>query len=155
MRFFLCYRFLFQITAETAYDMVSPGPSVRLSRGRRRGKRKLHRPQDIREGVTNAYYIMKDVSWDRDSEGEMILLRRYLQGVGETAHTIAELAAIEHDQKGMTGAVGAVIRQIPPAMVKPIVLATQATTNVLGGVRNQLVPDARMEAKEKWKEDDD
>lgn len=55
----------------------------------------------------------------------------------------------------MTGAVGAVIRQIPPAMVKPIVLATQATTNVLGGVRNQLVPDARMEAKEKWKEDDD
>lgn len=78
-----------------------------------------------------------------------------LQGVGETAHTIAELAAIEHDQKGMSGAVGAVIRQIPPAMVKPIVLATQATTNVLGGVRNQLVPDARLEAKEKYKEDDD
>lgn len=41
--------------------MVSPGPSVRISRGRRRGKRKLHRPQDIREGVTNAYYIVKDV----------------------------------------------------------------------------------------------
>lgn len=65
------------------------------------------------------------------------------------------MAAIEHDQKGVTGAVGAVIRQIPPTMVKPIVLATQATTNVLGGVRNQLVPDARIEAKEKWKEDDD
>lgn len=42
--------------------MVSPGPSVKITRGRRRGKRKLHRPQDIREGVTNAYYIVKDVS---------------------------------------------------------------------------------------------
>lgn len=41
--------------------MVSPGPSVRLTKGRRRGKRKLHRPQDIREGVTNAYHIVKDV----------------------------------------------------------------------------------------------
>lgn len=43
--------------------MVSPGPSVRINRGRRRGKRKLHRPQDIREGVTNAYIIVKDVSY--------------------------------------------------------------------------------------------
>lgn len=42
--------------------MVSPGPSVRMTKGRRRGKRKLHRPQDIREGVTNAYHIVKDVS---------------------------------------------------------------------------------------------
>lgn len=65
------------------------------------------------------------------------------------------MAALEHDQKGYTGAVGAVIRQIPPTVVKPIVLATQATTNVLGGVRNQLVPDARRDAKEKWKDDDD
>lgn len=55
----------------------------------------------------------------------------------------------------MTGAVGAVIREIPPTIIKPIVLATQATSNVLGGVRNQLVPDARTEAKEKWKEDEE
>lgn len=42
--------------------MVSPGPSVRMTKGRRRGKRKLHRPQDIREGVTNAYHIVKEVN---------------------------------------------------------------------------------------------
>lgn len=40
--------------------MVSPGPSVK-AKNRRRGKRKIHRPQDIREGVTNAYYIVKEV----------------------------------------------------------------------------------------------
>lgn len=78
-----------------------------------------------------------------------------LQGVGDTAYQIAEVAALEHDQKGVTGAVGAVIRQIPPTVVRPIVLATQATTNVLGGIKNQLIPDARREAKEKWKDDDD
>lgn len=65
------------------------------------------------------------------------------------------MAQLEHDQKGYTGAVGAVIRQIPPTVVKPIVLATQATTYVLGGVRNQCVPDARRDAREKWKNDDD
>lgn len=128
---------ILQITAETAYDMVSPGPTVRRVRGYRKGKRKrVQPPQDIREGVANAYQIVRD-------------------GIGETVHTIMEVAALEHDQKGYTGAVGAVVREIPSTMVKPIVLATQATTNVLGGVRNQLVPDARIEAREKWKEDED
>lgn len=37
--------FILQITAETAYDMVSPGPSVRR-RINRKGKRKrIHPPQ--------------------------------------------------------------------------------------------------------------
>lgn len=65
------------------------------------------------------------------------------------------MAALEHDQKGAVGAVGAVLRQIPPTAVSPLVLATQATSNVLGGVKNQLIPDARIEAKEKWKDEED
>ncbi|XP_055537641.1 autophagy-related protein 2 homolog A [Wyeomyia smithii] len=126
---------LLQITAETAYDMVSPGPSVRRGRGNKKGKRKrLHPPQDIREGMTNALQIVKE-------------------GISDTAHNLVELTALEHDQKGYTGAVGAVMRQIPPMVVQPLVLATQATSNVLGGVKNQLVPDARAEAREKYKDD--
>lgn len=77
----------------------------------------------------------------------------FFQGISETAHNLVELTALEHDQKGYTGAVGAVMRQIPPIVVQPIVLATQATSNVLGGVKNQLVPDARAEAREKYKDD--
>lgn len=45
------------------------------------------------------------------------------------------------------------MRQIPPMVMQPLVLATQATSNVLGGVKNQLVPDARAEAREKYKDD--
>uniref|UniRef100_A0A182Y760 Autophagy-related protein 2 n=1 Tax=Anopheles stephensi TaxID=30069 RepID=A0A182Y760_ANOST len=126
---------LLQITAETAYDMISPGPSIRRGRGNRKGKRKrLHPPQDIREGMSNAIQIVRE-------------------GISETAHNLVEITALEHDQKGYTGAVGAVMRQIPPIVVQPIVLATQATSNVLGGVKNQLVPDARAEAREKYKDD--
>lgn len=66
-----------------------------------------------------------------------------------------QMTALEHDQKGYTGAVGAVIRQIPSTIVQPLVLAAQASHQVLGGVKNSLIPDARIEAKEKWKDDDE
>ncbi len=51
----------------------------------------------------------------------------------------------------MTGALGGVLRQIPGTIVKPIILASEATRHVLGGVKNQFVPDARREAREKWR----
>ncbi|XP_055908295.1 autophagy-related protein 2 homolog B isoform X2 [Eupeodes corollae] len=128
---------LLQFTAETAYDMVSPGPSVRSIRHNRKGKRRRpHRPQDIREGVVNAYQIVRD-------------------GINDTANALIETAVLEHDQKGYTGAVGGIIRQIPQLVVQPAVLATQATTNILGGVKSSLVPDAKLEARQKWKEDSD
>lgn len=76
-------------------------------------------------------------------------------GISETAQTIIQMAALERDQKGAVGAVGAVMRQIPPTMVKPLVLATQATTNVMAGLKNELIPNARIEAKEKWKDDEE
>lgn len=64
------------------------------------------------------------------------------------------VASKEHEQKGVTGAVGGVLRQIPPTVVKPIILATEATSNVIGGMRSQLVPDARKEAVEKWRKEE-
>lgn len=43
--------------------MLSPGPSVRRSRRGKRGekKRRVHPPQDIREGVANACQIIREV----------------------------------------------------------------------------------------------
>lgn len=126
---------LLQFTAETAFDMVSPGPSVRqLKKSKRGNKRRTHRPKDIREGVVNAYQIVKD-------------------GINDSANNLIETAVAEHDQKGLTGAVGAVMRQVPQLVVCPAVLATQATTNILGGVKSSLVPESKIEAKKKWKDD--
>lgn len=53
----------------------------------------------------------------------------------------------------MTGVVGGVLRQVPATIVQPFILATEATSNVIGGVRNQILPDARREATEKWRSD--
>ncbi|CAB0044181.1 unnamed protein product, partial [Trichogramma brassicae] len=75
------------------------------------------------------------------------------RGLGETANQLVRVASEEHEQKGVSGAVGGVLRQIPPTVVKPIILATEATSNVLGGMRSQLVPDARHEAAQKWRQD--
>ncbi|XP_032229224.2 autophagy-related protein 2 homolog B isoform X2 [Nematostella vectensis] len=122
---------MLQSAAETAYDMVSPGPSVSPYR---RGRHRLARqPADLREGVANAYNVVT-------------------KGLNRTASNIAKVARDEHEEKGMTGAVGGVLRQVPATMVQPLILATEATSNVIGGVRNQILPDARREAVEKWRD---
>ncbi|XP_063146359.1 autophagy-related protein 2 homolog B isoform X2 [Candoia aspera] len=127
-----------QAAAETAYDMVSPGPSLietkkikRLSRCRL-----AYQPVDLREGVAKAYSVVKE-------------------GITDTAHTIYETATREHENRGVTGAVGGVLRQIPPTVVKPLIVATEATSNVLGGMRNQIRPDVRQEESQKWRLEED
>ncbi|CAH1722364.1 unnamed protein product [Aphis gossypii] len=127
---------LIQRVAETTYDMVNPGPSMRqlrLQEGKKRNRpNKRSHPADIREGVTTAVMLVKE-------------------GLGETAQTIVRVASEEHEIKGTAGMVGGVMRQIPPTALTPIILASQATCNVLQGVRCQLAPDARVEAMQKWR----
>ncbi|XP_068148275.1 autophagy-related protein 2 homolog A [Drosophila tropicalis] len=122
---------LLQFTAETTFDMLSAGPSLK-KRNTKHGKKRQGRPKDLREGVANAYAIVKE-------------------GINDSANTLIEAAITEHDQKGYSGAVGAVVRQIPQLVVCPAVLATQATTNILGGAKSSLIPEAKLEARDKWK----
>ncbi|KAE8748880.1 hypothetical protein FOCC_FOCC004474 [Frankliniella occidentalis] len=128
-----------QCTAETAYDMLSPGPSVRhraiAGKGKGHRRKRNNQPLDIREGMHNAYNVVKE-------------------GISETAENVVRVASEEHEQKGMTGAVGGVLRQIPGLAVKPVIFLSDATHNVLGGMRSQLKPDARREAVEKWRSQD-
>ncbi|SPP85413.1 autophagy-related protein 2 homolog A [Drosophila guanche] len=123
---------LLQFTAETTFDMLSAGPSLKKRHTKRGKKKRQGRPKDLREGVANAYTIVKE-------------------GINDSANTLIEAAMTEHDQKGYSGAVGAVVRQIPQLVVCPAVLATQATTNILGGAKSSLVPEAKLEARDKWK----
>ena len=60
--------FRFQFAGEVAYDMLAPGPSVRcrLKHRRRRLRYQLPRhcsaaPADMREGVANAYMVVREV----------------------------------------------------------------------------------------------
>lgn len=120
-----------QSFAELTFDMVSPGPS-HVSALQTRSSGQVAQPAEMREGLVNAYTVLTE-------------------GFSQTASNIVRVATEEHEKKGMTGAVGGVLRQIPPTVVKPLILATEATSNVLGGAMNQLAPDKRKEALEKWR----
>lgn len=121
-----------QASAETLYDFLSPGPSVRQITNAKKKKKNYSQPQDIREGVSNALWLFKE-------------------GFGDTAQTIVQVAVSEHEQKGVVGVVGGIARQIPSNIIKPIIIASEATNNVLEGIRSQLVPDAKTEANQKWR----
>ncbi|XP_051900923.1 LOW QUALITY PROTEIN: autophagy-related protein 2 homolog A-like [Pristis pectinata] len=127
-----------QATAETVYDILSPTPPVTkaiMDQKYLKKYRRVQQPADLREGVAKAYDTVRE-------------------GVIDTAQTICDVATRGHEQKGITGAVGGVLRQIPPTVVKPLIVASEATSNLLGGMRNQIKPDARKEESLKWRTDE-
>uniref|UniRef100_A0A3Q2ZNR7 Autophagy related 2A n=1 Tax=Kryptolebias marmoratus TaxID=37003 RepID=A0A3Q2ZNR7_KRYMA len=129
-----------QATAETVYDILSPTPPLSryaITEGRAPScrPRRAAQPADLREGVAKAYDTVRE-------------------GVIDTAQTLCDVASRGHEQKGLPGAVGGVLRQIPPTVVRPLIVASEATSNLLGGMRNQIKPDARKEDFLKWRTED-
>ncbi|XP_057705882.1 autophagy-related protein 2 homolog A isoform X1 [Corythoichthys intestinalis] len=129
-----------QATAETVYDILSPTPPLTryaITEGRAPSSRprRAAQPADLREGVAKAYDTVRE-------------------GVIDTAQTLCDVASRGHEQKGLPGAVGGVLRQIPPTVVRPLIVASEATSNLLGGMRNQIKPDARKEDFLKWRTED-
>ncbi|XP_006901527.1 PREDICTED: autophagy-related protein 2 homolog A [Elephantulus edwardii] len=127
-----------QATAETVYDILSPTAPISRALQNKRSSRKLRKgqqPADLREGVVKAYDTVRE-------------------GILDTAQTICDVASRGHEQKGLTGAVGGVIRQLPPTVVRPLILATEATSNLLGGMRNQILPDAHKDHTLKWRSEE-
>ena len=69
----------------------------------------------------------------------LIARKLYLKGLDETARSLAEAAAKEHARRGISGAVGGVLREMPSTLLfRPVIVATAATTNMLEGVKNQV-----------------
>ena len=46
-----------------------------------------------------------------------------------------------------------VLRQVSGVVVRPILIASEATRHVMGGVRNQLMPEARKDELAKYGDD--
>ena len=64
---------------------------------------------------------------------------------------MCQASATDHEEYGVTGAVGGVLHHLPGNIVRPIIFALKATQHVLDGVKNQFVTEAKEEAFEKWK----
>ncbi|KAL0869015.1 hypothetical protein ABMA27_007335, partial [Loxostege sticticalis] len=120
---------LIQATAETAFDMLTPGPTLQLqaaydSRRRRRRRDPSRHPSDIREGVATAYQTVRE-------------------GFAEHAATMALAARCE-------SGVG-VLRHLPGAAVAPLALAAAGAADLLGGVRAHLAPHHAKDHADKWR----
>ena len=75
----------------------------------------------------------------------------FVKGLNDTAATLVREAVDGRDSRGLTGAVGGVLRQIPPTLIAPVILASEATSTMIDGVSHQIAPDSRNEALRKWK----
>ena len=63
-------------------------------------------------------------------EGMFNALAVIQEGMEETARTVIQNVIEDHNKRGLTGAVGGILRQVPSNMVRPVILATTATSNV-------------------------
>ena len=76
------------------------------------------------------------------------------QGVKTTTLELVKGACEGHEVKGVPGAVGGVLKQVPGVALQPFIILPGAASNLLDGVKNQLAPDKRKETEDKWKPDD-
>lgn len=60
------------------------------------------------------------------------------------------MASLGQEQKGLMGAVGGMICQLPPTVVKPLILAMEATSSLLVEMPNQILPGAHRDHTLKW-----
>ena len=101
--------------------------------------------------VRDGQWLLNAKGSDLNKTDRELLLLYCTQGLTGAAVDLYTVASQEHEERGVTGAVGGILRQIPGTVVKPVILFSEATRHVLGGVKNQFVPDARREAQKKWK----
>ena len=76
-----------------------------------------------------------------------------MQGVSQAAMNLVQAATTEHRARGISGAVGGVLRQLPSSVMEPLVAGSEATVNLLDGVRNQLDPDSKRQTANKWRQE--
>lgn len=71
------------------------------------------------------------------------------QGVRDTSDNLQN--ALQEDRASGHWPIRGLLRQATPAIIRPIVIASQATVQVLSGVKNQIKPEDRREELEKWR----
>ena len=114
---------LLQNVAQLTYDLLNPNFNYRSENQR------MQIPGDLREGFSLAYSTVRE-------------------GFVDTAQTWQNAAEQDRAQGGWGMGI---LRQITPTALRPIVVASKATSHVLGGLKNQLRPEEHKEEMRKWR----
>ncbi|OAX41967.1 hypothetical protein K503DRAFT_832684 [Rhizopogon vinicolor AM-OR11-026] len=117
------------VTAETLhipYEDYGEGPDEELI------SRYATQPAGVTEGVQTAY-------------------RSLQRNLHSAAQTILAVPMEVYEKSGNEGAVRAVVRAVPIAVLKPMIGASEAVSKTLMGLHNTLDPDVRHENAAKYK----
>ncbi|KAI6160026.1 putative peripheral membrane protein [Pisolithus thermaeus] len=85
------------------------------------------------------------------TEGVQSAYRSLRKGVHSAAQTILAVPMEVYERSGNEGAMRAVVRAVPIAVLKPMIGATEAVSKTLMGLHNTLDPDVRHENEAKYK----
>ncbi|CAI5453924.1 unnamed protein product [Caenorhabditis angaria] len=121
-----------QSFAELTMREMRPYDMHLKKRPRKSSRTQSSNPTDVRHGLQLAYTTLVD-------------------GYRQTRDDL-ELAAQE-DRASGNSVVRSACRYAVPAFLSPIVMASQVTYQLLGGLRNQLRPDVYRDERRKWGED--
>jgi len=121
---------LVQGVAEMAFDIVTPDYPLPASRRHLAIANSARTPNDLREGLHMAYDTV-------------------CEGVSDTAQVL-QAAAVD-DRAGGHWPLRGLLRQATPTVLRPIVVASRATGQLLSGLSSQLQPDSRREERDKWR----
>ncbi|CAB3410304.1 unnamed protein product [Caenorhabditis bovis] len=118
-----------QSIAEMTLREVKPDDMALNRRNRRAHQQYQMNPTDLKHSFQMCYGILYD-------------------GIRQTRDDL-ELAAQE-DRASGNSVVRSAFRYAVPTFLGPVVMATQVTYQLLGGLRNQLHPDAYQDERRKW-----
>uniref|UniRef100_A0A914GZH6 Autophagy-related protein 2 n=1 Tax=Globodera rostochiensis TaxID=31243 RepID=A0A914GZH6_GLORO len=121
---------LVQNVAELAFDIVNPDFAFQRQRRILSGPQRVQIAGCLREGFSLAYSTVRE-------------------GVMDTAQTLQAAAA---EDRALGGWGMGVLRHMTPSAIKPFVIASKATSQVLGGLKNQLKPEDYREELRKWRQ---
>ncbi|CAD5224874.1 unnamed protein product [Bursaphelenchus xylophilus] len=136
-----------QGAAELAFDLVTPDLPYRdhrrphqqstLTRGRQV-------PSDLREGLHLAY----DTVYEGVRETAFELSQAAKEDRARVRHSTSSTESASHSLWGFRG----LLRQMTPTAIRPIVITSQATVQLLAGMKNQLKPEDHQEELGKWRQ---
>jgi autophagy-related protein 2 len=106
--------------------------SARRTKGRPKISAHVNQPEDVAEGLTQAYEAMHN-------------------NLAIAKHVIVAVPVIEYKRSGWKGAVKSVIRAVPVAVLRPVIGATEAVSRTAMGVRNTLDPERKRDLDVKYK----
>ncbi|KAI9064447.1 hypothetical protein FKP32DRAFT_1685733 [Trametes sanguinea] len=121
-----------QVMAEALQIPVSDDDEYREEDSEELISRYADQPTNVQEGVKSAYSSLK-------------------RNLNSAAQTILAVPMEVYERSGNEGAVRAVVRAVPIAVLKPMIGASEAVSKTLLGLQNTLDPNIRQENEDKYK----